>query len=119
MLWYFGMLFEGKVNVGENVLMLVCLLYLMFVLSGFFYQVVKKLIVELELFDCELFGGIVGWCDVEGNGEWVVMICCVKLYGNQVCLFVGVGIVFVFLLVGEWWEIGVKFFMMLNVFGLY
>lgn len=34
-------------------------------------------------------------------------------------LFVGAGIVFASLSLGEWREIGVKFFIMLNVFGLY
>jgi isochorismate synthase len=43
-------------------------------LSGFPHQVAKTLIAGLEPFDRELFGGIVGWCDAEGNGEWVVTI---------------------------------------------
>jgi isochorismate synthase EntC len=45
-------------------------------LSGFPHQAAKQLIAELEPFDRELFGGIVGWCDSEGNGEWVVTIRC-------------------------------------------
>ncbi|XPE46594.1 chorismate-binding protein [Shigella flexneri] len=38
----------------------------------------KQVIAELEPFDRELFGGIVGWCDSEGNGEWVVTIRCAR-----------------------------------------
>ncbi|EDP9024550.1 isochorismate synthase EntC, partial [Salmonella enterica subsp. arizonae] len=81
-LWHLGTPFEGKANAGENALTLACLLHPTPALSGFPHQVAKKLIAELEPFDRELFGGIVGWCDAEGNGEWVVTIRCAKLRGN-------------------------------------
>ncbi|EBQ4754389.1 isochorismate synthase EntC [Salmonella enterica subsp. arizonae] len=118
-LWHLGTPFEGKANVGENALTLACLLHPTPALSGFPHQVAKKLIAELEPFDRELFGGIVGWCDAEGNGEWVVTIRCAKLHGNQVRLFAGAGIVPASSPVGEWRETGVKLSTMLNVFGLH
>lgn len=118
-LWHLGTPFEGKANVGENALTLACLLHPTPALSGFPHQVAKKLIAELEPFDRELFGGIVGWCDAEGNGEWVVTIRCAKLCGNQVRLFAGAGIVPASSPVGEWRETGVKLSTMLNVFGLH
>ena len=77
------------------------------------------LIAELEPFDRELFGGIVGWCDSEGNGEWVVTIRCARLRENTVRLFAGAGIVPASSPVGEWRETGVKLSTMLNVFGLH
>ncbi len=61
-------------------------------LSGFPHQTATQVIAELEPFDRELFGGIVGWCDSEGNGEWVVTIRCAKLRENQVRLFAGAGL---------------------------
>ncbi|EAN4946300.1 isochorismate synthase EntC [Salmonella enterica] len=118
-LWHLGTPFEGKANVEENALTLACLLHPTPALSGFPHQVAKKLIAELEPFDRELFGGIVGWCDAEGNGEWVVTIRCAKLRGNQVRLFAGAGIVPASSPVGEWRETGVKLSTMLNVFGLH
>ncbi|EDH3531698.1 isochorismate synthase EntC [Salmonella enterica] len=118
-LWHLGTPFEGKANAGENALTLACLLHPTPALSGFPHQVAKKLIAELEPFDRELFGGIVGWCDAEGNGEWVVTIRCAKLQGNQVRLFAGAGIVPASSPVGEWRENGVKLSTMLNVFGLH
>ncbi|EGC6142267.1 isochorismate synthase EntC [Salmonella enterica] len=118
-LWHLGTPFEGKANAGENALTLACLLHPTPALSGFPHQVAKKLIAELEPFDRELFGGIVGWCDAEGNGEWVVAIRCAKLRGNQVRLFAGAGIVPASSPVGEWRETGVKLSTMLNVFGLH
>ena len=88
-------------------------------LSGFPHQAAKELIAELEPFDRELFGGIVGWCDSEGNGEWVVTIRCARLRENTVRLFAGAGIVPASSPVGEWRETGVKLSTMLNVFGLH
>ncbi|ECG8588279.1 isochorismate synthase EntC [Salmonella enterica subsp. salamae] len=118
-LWHLGTPFEGKANAGENALTLACLLHPTPALSGFPHQAAKTLIAELEPFDRELFGGIVGWCDAEGNGEWVVTIRCAKLHGNQVRLFAGAGIVPASSPIGEWRETGVKLSTMLNVFGLH
>ncbi|SPX56340.1 isochorismate synthase [Klebsiella pneumoniae] len=56
-------------------------------LSGFPHQAAKRLIAELEPFDRQLFGGIVGWCDDEGNGEWVVTIRCARLQQRTLRLF--------------------------------
>mgnify|MGYP005948285171 FL=1 len=78
----------------------------------------KELIAELEPFDRELFGGIVGWCDDEGNGEWVVTIRCARLQQRTLRLFAGAGIVPASSPLGEWRETGVKLTTMLNVFGL-
>lgn len=117
-LWHLGTPFEGKARVQENALTLACLLHPTPALSGFPHQIAKKIITELEPFDRELFGGIVGWCDAEGNGEWVVTIRCAKLCKNQVRLFAGAGIVTASSPVEEWCETGAKLSTMLNVFGL-
>lgn len=117
-LWHLATPFEGKANSQENAD------------SGlsaasnpraerFPHQAATQVIAELEPFDRELFGGIVGWCDSEGNGEWVVTIRCAKLRENQVRLFAGAGIVPASSPLGEWRETGVKLSTMLNVFGLH
>ena len=118
-LWHLGTPFEGKANAQENALTLACLLHPTPALSGFPHQVARKLIAELEPFDRELFGGIVGWCDAEGNGEWVVTIRCAKLLRNHVRFFAGAGIVPASSPVAEWRETGAKLSTMLNVFGLH
>ena len=78
----------------------------------------SRLIGELEPFDRQLFGGIVGWCEDEGNGEWVVTIRCARLQQRTLRLFAGAGIVPASSPLGEWRETGVKLTTMLNVFGL-
>ncbi|MCU6239611.1 isochorismate synthase EntC [Enterobacter asburiae] len=118
-LWHLATPVEGDARENENALTLACLLHPTPALSGFPHEAAKELIAELEPFDRELFGGIVGWCDSEGNGEWVVTIRCARLRENSVRLFAGAGIVPASSPVGEWRETGVKLSTMLNVFGLH
>ncbi|WP_312691023.1 isochorismate synthase EntC [Kosakonia sp.] len=117
-LWHLATPIEGEALEGENALTLACLLHPTPALSGFPHQVAKKLIAELEPFDRELFGGIVGWCDAEGNGEWVVTIRCARVHDKNVRLFAGAGIVPASSPLSEWRETGVKLTTMLNAFGL-
>lgn len=118
-LWHLATPIEGTAQKRENALTLACLLHPTPALSGFPHQVAKKLIAELEPFERQLFGGIVGWCDAEGNGEWVVTIRCARIHENRVRLFAGAGIVPASSPAGEWRETGVKLTTMLNVFGLH
>ena len=117
-LWHLGTPVTGECDAQENALSLACLLHPTPALSGFPHQVAKRLIAELEPFERELFGGIVGWCDDEGNGEWVVTIRCARLHQNQIRLFAGAGIVPASSPIAEWRETGTKLSTMLNVFGL-
>ncbi|WP_434667451.1 isochorismate synthase EntC [Klebsiella sp. B345] len=117
-LWHLATPIEGTALAQENAMSLACLLHPTPALSGFPHQVAKRLIGELEPFDRQLFGGIVGWCDDEGNGEWVVTIRCARLHQRTLRLFAGAGIVPASSPLGEWRETGVKLTTMLNVFGL-
>ncbi|WP_054179851.1 isochorismate synthase EntC [Trabulsiella odontotermitis] len=117
-LWHLATPIEGVALDKENALSLACLLHPTPALSGYPHQAAKRLIAELEPFERELFGGIVGWCDDEGNGEWVVTIRCARVRENQVRLFAGAGIVPASSPLSEWRETGVKLSTMLNVFGL-
>ncbi len=118
-LWHLSTPIEGVVrNPAENALSLACLLHPTPALSGFPNDAAQNLIRELEPFERDLFGGIVGWCDAEGNGEWVVTIRCARLHGSRVRLFAGAGIVPASSPTSEWHETGTKLSTMLNVFGL-
>ena len=117
-LWHLATPVEGRAADQENALSLACLLHPTPALSGFPHQVAKRIIAELEPFNRELFGGIVGWCDDQGNGEWVVTIRCARIHDRNVRLFAGAGIVPASSPAAEWRETGVKLSTMLNVFGL-
>lgn len=118
-LWHLATQIDGEaLDENENALSLACLLHPTPALSGFPHQHAQRLIRQLEPFDRQLFGGIVGWCDAEGNGEWVVTIRCGTVQGTRVRLFAGAGIVADSQPESEWRETGVKLDTMLRAFGL-
>ncbi|GIP45428.1 isochorismate synthase EntC [Paenibacillus sp. J45TS6] len=53
----------------------------------------KKTIDRIEAFDRDYYTGMIGWCDEEGDGEWVVTIRCAEIEENELCLYAGAGIV--------------------------
>ncbi|WP_380179090.1 isochorismate synthase [Kalamiella sp. sgz302252] len=118
-LWHLATAIEGKAtSPEETALSLACLLHPTPALSGLPHVAAREWIEKLEPFDRQLFGGIVGWCDEEGNGEWVVTIRCGTLAGKNIRLFAGAGIVPASSPESEWRETGVKLSTMLHVFGL-
>lgn len=93
-LWHLATKIEGiVVNENENALSLACLLHPTPALCGTPYKRARDLIAQLEPFERHWFGGIVGWSDAQGNGEWVVAIRCGKINPHQIELFAGAGIV--------------------------
>ncbi|MEC5342637.1 isochorismate synthase [Brenneria populi] len=118
-LWHLASEITGEVgDARENALSMACLLHPTPALCGSPFQAARSLIASLEPFERGLFGGIVGWCDARGDGEWVVTIRCGEVRGERVTLFAGAGIVPDSQPVGEWNETGVKLSTMLNAFGI-
>lgn len=118
-LWHLGTPIAGTLHQEEeSALSLACLLHPTPALSGFPHDSAIRLIAELEPFDRGLFGGMVGWCDGEGNGEWVVTIRCGRIQGNRLRLFAGAGIVPDSVAECEWRETEAKMTTMLRAFGL-
>ncbi|WON75745.1 isochorismate synthase [Serratia sp. UGAL515B_01] len=118
-LWHLSTPIDGEVaDPAENALSLACLLHPTPALCGTPTLVARDLIRQLEPFDRGLFGGIVGWCDTEGNGEWVVTIRCGIVNANRVRLFAGAGIVKDSSPQSEWLETGTKLSTILRAFGL-
>lgn len=115
-LWHLASAIDGEST--ASVLALACLLHPTPALSGFPHQQAMQLIAGLEPFDRGLFGGIVGWCDDQGNGEWAVTIRSARLSGEHIRLFAGAGIVPDSSPESEWRETGAKLGTMLNVLGL-
>ena len=118
-LWHLATQIRGEVlDERENALSLACLLHPTPALSGFPHQRAQALIQRLEPFERQLFGGIVGWCDDRGNGEWVITIRCGTVKGSRVRLFAGAGIVTDSQPEAEWRETGIKLDTLLRAFGL-
>ncbi|WP_434523934.1 isochorismate synthase [Photorhabdus asymbiotica] len=116
-LWHLATDIEGVLKAPpENALSVACLLHPTPALCGTPYQTAKNLIEKLEPFKRNLFGGIVGWCDAKGDGEWVVTIRCGEVIGSRIRLFAGAGIVPDSNPESEWQETEVKFSTMLRAF---
>ena len=56
-------------------------------------QKALQMIRELESFDRRYFGGLVGYMDAEGNGEWALVLRCAQVSPDEVVLYAGAGIV--------------------------
>lgn len=117
-LWHLSTRIEGELAGAQSVLSLACHLHPTPALCGFPTQAARQLIAELEPFDRGVFGGIVGWCDAAGNGEWAVVIRCGLIERQQVRLFAGAGVVSASCPESEWHETGTKLGTMLAAFGL-
>lgn len=75
-------------------------------------------IKEIEKFNRGFFTGIIGWSDLNGDGEWIVTIRCAEVDGNSLRLFAGAGIVAESIPEDELAETTAKFRTMLQALGL-
>ncbi|MFI8383769.1 isochorismate synthase MenF [Pseudomonas sp. NPDC079086] len=117
-LWHLSTQISGELAAPASALSLACRLHPTPALCGFPTAAAKQLIAELEPFDRGVFGGIVGWSDADGNGEWVVVIRCGIVEHTRVRLFAGAGLVTASCPESEWLETGNKLGTMLSAFGL-
>lgn len=78
----------------------------------------RQAISEIEPFDRGFFTGMVGWCDADGDGEWVVTIRCAEANGQSLRLFAGAGVVGESKPEEELAETGAKFQTMLRAMGV-
>lgn len=53
----------------------------------------RQAIAEIEPFDRSYFTGMLGWCNADGDGEWIVTIRCAEVEKQELRLFAGAGIV--------------------------
>lgn len=73
---------------------------------------------ELEPFDREFYGGMVGWTDASGDGEWAVTLRCGEVDGERLRLYAGGGIVVGSHPQAELDETTVKFRTLLGALGI-
>ncbi|WP_025732070.1 isochorismate synthase [Carnimonas nigrificans] len=71
-----------------------------------------------EGFERELFSGMVGWCDANGDGEWALSLRCAQASANELVLYAGAGTVEGSDPDAEFAETGTKLGTMLAAFGL-
>lgn len=93
-MWHLSTTVTGEpVDAGVSALDLACALHPTPAVCGTPTDAARALIGELEPFDRGLYTGMVGWQDLDGNGEWVVTIRCAEADDSGLRLFAGAGIV--------------------------
>lgn len=118
-MWHLSTPIRGTLaDPSMTALQVACRLHPTPALCGFPTRDAHKLIQLVEPFERGMFGGIVGWCDAEGNGEWAVAIRCGIFAGKRAQLFAGAGIVEDSDPDSEWQETRAKLRTMLNALGV-
>ncbi|MDD0975290.1 isochorismate synthase [Pseudomonas fontis] len=118
-LWHLSTRIEGTLSDATvSALQLACRLHPTPAVCGFPTERARRLIRFVEPSERGLFTGMVGWCDAQGNGEWVVTIRCGTVKRNRVRLFAGAGIVEASQPDSEWAEVQTKLGTMLRACGL-
>ncbi|EGH01694.1 MULTISPECIES: isochorismate synthase [Pseudomonas syringae group genomosp. 2] len=118
-MWHLSTALEGQLRDPQtSVLQLACQIHPTPAVCGVPTQLARKLIDLVEPIDRGLFSGMVGWCDSQGNGEWVVTIRCGAVQHDRICLFAGAGIVEASCPDSEWKETQAKLGTMLAACGL-
>lgn len=118
-MWHLSSGITGVVaDPALTALQLACRLHPTPAVCGYPTDLARKLIDLVEPYQRGMFAGMVGWCDAEGNGEWVVTIRCGRIIRNRIELFAGAGIVEDSSPESEWLETQAKLQTMLGALGL-
>ncbi|RTE06431.1 isochorismate synthase DhbC [Paenibacillus whitsoniae] len=81
-------------------------------------ELAREAIEEIEPFDRGFYTGLVGWCDANGDGEWVITIRCAVAESHTLQLYSGAGIVAESSAESELKETSAKFRTMLRAMGV-
>lgn len=118
-MWHLSTVVEGELLSPETTSIDLCAaLHPTPAVCGFPRDHAKDVISDIEDFERNYFTGSLGWCDIHGNGEWIVTIRCAEVNGDKVNLFAGAGIVEGSCPDSETRETGAKFNTMLHALGL-
>ncbi|MEU3274371.1 isochorismate synthase [Saccharomonospora sp. NPDC006951] len=118
-MWHLGTPIEGVLrDPGVTSLQLAAALHPTPAVCGTPTDLAREVIGELEPFERGRYAGMVGWMDVDGDGEWAVTIRCAELTGSAMRLYAGGGIVAGSDPVTELDETSAKFQTLLRAMGL-
>jgi isochorismate synthase len=118
-MWHLSTPIDGvPADPSASALALACRLHPTPAVCGYPTAQARKLIDLVEPFERGLFTGMVGWSDIDGNGEWAVTIRCGQVHDRRVTLFAGAGIVPDSQPDAEWAETEAKLQTMLQALGM-
>jgi len=97
--WHLSTRITGELaDPGISSLRLACALHPTPAVCGMPFELARDTIAELEPFDRGFYAGATGWCDADGDGQWVVAIRCAEIAepdpsaGSTITLYSGAGI---------------------------
>lgn len=97
--WHLSTRITGELaDQGISSLRLACALHPTPAVCGMPFERARDTIAELEPFDRGFYAGAIGWCDADGDGQWVVAIRCAEITepvpgsGSTITLYSGAGI---------------------------
>ena len=96
-MWHLGSRITGRLKdpaaEGTDALSLARLLHPTPAVAGVPTRDAMDRIHDLESADRRYFAGTAGWCDADGDGDWVVSIRAAEFDGDRVTAWAGAGIV--------------------------
>ena len=92
-LWHLGTPISGVLKEGLNCLDGARAIHPTPAICGTPTDTAREMISELEDFDRSFFGGLVGYMDAEGNGQWALVLRCAQVDEQTAVLYAGAGIV--------------------------
>lgn len=93
-MWHLSTKIKGRLkNVATSSLELAIALHPTPAVCGHPTNLAREEIYRIEPFDRGFFTGMVGWCDANGDGEWIVTIRCAEIKSRSLRLYAGAGIV--------------------------
>lgn len=118
-MWHLGTYIDGELkDPGVSSLELASVLHPTPAVCGTPCDLAYNAIAELEPFDRGFFAGAIGWCNSDGDGQWMVAIRCAELSRSCATLYAGAGIVIGSDPLLEVQETAAKLTTLLNVFGI-
>lgn len=92
-MWHLATRVTGQLQASSSPLALLTDLHPTPAIGGWPRAAALDLIDRLEPVSRGWFGGVIGWLDAEGRGEWALTLRCGVLAGGEATLFAGAGIV--------------------------
>lgn len=118
-MWHLSTDIYGELaDPSTNVLDLALTLHPTPAICGTPTELAREAIREIEPFERGFFTGMVGWCDSQGDGEWIVTIRCAEVEGRRIRLYAGAGVVADSSAEAELAETAAKFRTLLLAMGL-
>ncbi|MCP3426311.1 isochorismate synthase [Rothia sp. AR01] len=117
-LWHLGTPMTGRVRPGVTALDAARAIHPTPAICGVPRGEALRSIAELEGAPRGFFGGLVGWTDPRGDGDWVLNLRSARVGPRAATLFAGAGVVAGSTARGEHRETGVKLSTFLAVLGL-